>query len=118
MGRGAHPSTCWLVTQPNDNDLEAGNPRIEALVATTDGFALAEVDLELRGEGTLMSTAQKGRSDLKLASLRRDRPLVELARKAAFAIVDADPDLAGNPGLADELDLIFSDRDEEFLSRS
>ncbi|NQY55463.1 MAG: ATP-dependent DNA helicase RecG [Ilumatobacteraceae bacterium] len=113
VGRGAHASTCWLVTQ----QLDEPNPRVDALVATTDGFELAEVDLELRGEGTLMSGAQKGRSDLKLASLRRDRPMVETARKVAFEIVDDDPELAGHPVLADELDLLFSDRDEAFLSR-
>ena len=73
-------------------------------MASTDGFELAEVDLDLRGEGTLMSSAQKGRSDLRLASLRRDRELVRLARDAAFEIVDADPVLAGNPVLLDELD--------------
>jgi ATP-dependent DNA helicase RecG len=95
-----------------------GNPRVEALVATTDGFELAEIDLDLRGEGTLMSTAQKGRSDLKLASLRRDRNLVELAREAAFEIVDADPELAGHSGLADELDLLFTETDEDFLAKS
>ena len=82
------------------------------------GFELAEVDLELRGEGTLMSTAQKGRSDLKLASLRRDRELVELARGAAFEIVDADPDLSHHPLLLDELDLLFTDDDEGFLTKS
>jgi ATP-dependent DNA helicase RecG len=114
VGRGEHESTCWLITQ----EIEDHNPRVDALVATTDGFELAEIDLDLRGEGTLMSTSQKGRSDLKLASLRRDRKLVEIAREAAFAIVDADPHLAGNPLLADELDLIFSDRDEEFLTKS
>jgi ATP-dependent DNA helicase RecG len=114
VGRGEHASTCWLVTQ----EAEEGNPRVEALVATTDGFELAEVDLDLRGEGTLMSSSQKGRSDLKLASLRRDRKLVELAREAAFEIVDADPRLDAHPDLADELDLIFSDRDEEFLTKS
>ena len=120
VGRGEHASTCWLVTQQKEDDEGnpvVGNPRIEALVATTDGFELAEVDLDLRGEGTLMSTAQKGRSDLKLASLRRDRKLVEQARASAIAIVDSDPDLARHPLIADELDLIFSDRDEEFLSR-
>ncbi len=117
VGRGAHASTCWLVTQAGDDERE-GNPRVEALVATTDGFELAEVDLELRGEGTLMSTSQKGRSDLKLASLRRDRNLVELAREAAFEIVDADPHLAEHPTLADELALLFTDSDEEFLTKS
>jgi ATP-dependent DNA helicase RecG len=118
VGRGAHASTCWLVTQQREPDDDAGNPRVEALVATTDGFELAEIDLELRGEGTLMSTSQKGRSDLKLASLRRDRKLVELAREVAFEIVDADPELAGHTGLADELALIFSESDEEFLTKS
>jgi ATP-dependent DNA helicase RecG len=119
VGRGVHASTCWLVTQPrNDPGDPVGNPRVEALVATTDGFELAEIDLDLRGEGTLMSTAQKGRSDLKLASLRRDRTLVELAREAAFEIVDADPELAEHPDLADELDLVFTETDEDFLSKS
>ncbi|MEM1331955.1 MAG: ATP-dependent DNA helicase RecG [Actinomycetota bacterium] len=120
VGRGAHASVCWLVTQqtePAGDGSVAINLRIDALVGSTDGFELAEIDLDLRGEGTLMSTSQKGRSDLRLASLRRDRTLVELAREAAFEIVDTDPDLAGEPLLADELDLIFSDRDEEFLAR-
>jgi ATP-dependent DNA helicase RecG len=116
VGRGEHESTCWLVTQQHEDG--EGNTRIEALVATTDGFELAEVDLDLRGEGTLMSTSQKGRSDLKLASLRRDRKLVELARQAAFEIVDSDSDLAGHPDLGDELQLIFSESDEEFLTKS
>ncbi len=114
VGRGAHESTCWLVTQEH----EGGNARVEALVASTDGFELAEVDLELRGEGTLMSTSQKGRSDLKLASLRRDRELVARAREAAFEIVDADPDLSAHPVLLDELDLLFTEEDEGFLAKS
>jgi ATP-dependent DNA helicase RecG len=119
VGRGAHASTCWLVTQQREEPGDPiGNPRVEALVATTDGFELAEIDLDLRGEGTLMSTSQKGRSDLKLASLRRDRNLVELAREAAFEIVDADPELAGHPELADELALVFSESDEAFLAKS
>ena len=116
VGRGEHESTCWLVTQQQEDGER--NPRVEALVATTDGFELAEVDLDLRGEGTLMSTSQKGRSDLKLASLRRDRKLVELAREAAFEIVDLDPGLADHPDLGDELELIFSEAEEEFLSKS
>jgi len=114
VGRGSHESVCWLVTQEH----EGGNPRVEALVASTDGFELAEVDLDLRGEGTLMSTAQKGRSDLKLASLRRDRELVQLARDAAFELVDADPDLVQHALLRDELDLLFTDEDEGFLTKS
>ena len=114
VGRGSHASTCWLVTAESP----AGNPRVEALVASTDGFELAEVDLELRGEGTIMNTAQKGRNDLKLASLRRDRELVSLARDAAFEIVDHDPLLEDHPVLLDELRLLFSTEDEEFLFKS
>ncbi len=114
VGRGSHASTCWLVTAESP----AGNPRVEALVASTDGFELAEVDLELRGEGTIMNTAQKGRNDLKLASLRRDRELVSLARDVAFEIVDHDPLLEDHPVLLDELRLLFSTEDEEFLFKS
>ena len=116
VGRGEHASRCWLVTQPSEEGVVSA--RVEALVASNDGFELAEVDLELRGEGTLMSTLQKGRSDLKLASLRRDRELVALARDAAFEIVDVDPKLADHPELADELELLFTERDESFLTKS
>jgi ATP-dependent DNA helicase RecG len=118
VGRGQHSSTCWLVTAQAPEGGPPGNPRVEALVASTDGFALAEVDLDLRGEGTIMNTAQKGRNDLKLASLRRDRELVVLAREAAFEIVDGDPLLEHHPVLLDELRLLFSTEDEEFLFKS
>jgi len=114
VGRGADESVCWLVTAHTDEP----SPRVEALVATTDGFELAEVDLDLRGEGTLMNTAQKGRSDLKLASLRRDRELVGLAREAAFSIVDTDPLLQHHSGLFDEIELLLSPEDEAFLFKS
>ncbi|HSB85626.1 MAG TPA: ATP-dependent DNA helicase RecG, partial [Ilumatobacteraceae bacterium] len=114
VGRGRHASTCWLVTA----DTSGVSPRVEAVVASTDGFELAEVDLELRGEGTIMNTAQKGRNDLKLASLRRDRELVTLAREVAFDIVDHDPLLEQHQLLLDELRLLFSAEDEEFLFKS
>jgi ATP-dependent DNA helicase RecG len=117
VGRGDHESQCWLVTAEPAEGADP-SPRVEALVASTDGFELAEVDLDLRGEGTLMSSAQKGRSDLRLASLRRDRELVRLARDAAFDIVDADPGLAANPLLLDEIELLLTPEDTEFLTRS
>ena len=88
------------------------------MVGSTNGFELAEADLELRGEGTIMNTAQKGRSDLKLASLRRDKDLVALAREAAFDIVDGDPQLSANVELADELALLFTSEDEQFLFKN
>ena len=114
VGRGGIASKCWLQTK----DLEVSSPRVDALVDSTDGFYLAEVDLELRGEGTLMNSAQKGRSDLKIASLRRDRDLIDIARESAFEIVDADPTLSGHVGLRDELELLLSPEDEEFLFKN
>jgi ATP-dependent DNA helicase RecG len=113
VGRGTHASTCWLVTSSDDV-----NPRIDALVGSTDGFELAEIDLELRGEGTLMSSAQKGRSDLRLASLRRDRELIERAREVAFRIVDEDPELANSEVLRSEIALLLSERDGDYLTKS
>ncbi len=114
VGRGSVASQCWLQTQ----DPEISSPRVDALVESTDGFYLAEVDLELRGEGTLMNSMQKGASDLKLASLRRDRDLIDMAREAAFSIVDADPTLVNNVGLLDELDLLLTPEDAEFLFKN
>ncbi len=115
VGRGAHESRCYLVGDPTTPD---GQARLEALVASTDGFHLAEVDLELRGEGTIMGERQKGRSDLKLASLRRDREWVESARQVAFEIIDSDPELDDHPSLRDEIDLLLADDEAEFLMKS
>ena len=88
------------------------------MVRTTDGFELAEVDLDLRGEGTLMGERQKGRNDLKLASLRRDRVWVERARQVAFDLIDGDPDLSGHPALRDEVGAFLADEDADFLLKS
>jgi len=114
VGRGAHVSRCYLVGDPVTPDGEA---RIEALVESTDGFRLAEIDLELRGEGTIMGERQKGRSDLKLASLRRDREWVESARAVAFEIIDSDPELEAHPELRDEIRLVLADDEAEFLMK-
>jgi ATP-dependent DNA helicase RecG len=116
VGRGSERSWCYLVSTSDSDEAEA---RLGALVETTDGFALAEVDLDLRGEGTIMGERQKGRSDLKLASLRRDREWVEKAREVAFAIVD-DPDGSGgglerHPDLLAEVALFLDEDDQEFL---
>ena len=113
VGRGALQSHCYLVTQTAD-----ASPRVEALVASTDGFVLAEEDLRLRGEGTIMSVNQKGESDLTLASLQRDLDLIQWAREDAIAIISKDPTLETLPLLRDELDLLFSAEDEEFLFKS
>ena len=123
VGRGADASFCFLVTGSggaagDDGEREQGNARIEALVRSDDGFDLAEVDLDIRGEGTVFGERQKGRSDLKLASLRRDRKVVQHARDAAERIVAEDPTLASTPELEDELRLFLDPEDEAFLFKS
>ena len=123
VGRGAAESSCYLVTGTAgaEGDAEAraeGNARLEALVASDDGFELAEVDLEIRGEGTLFAERQKGRSDLKLASLRRDKQAVLHARAAAERLVADDGDLTAHPDLQDELRLFLDPEDEAFLFKS
>jgi ATP-dependent DNA helicase RecG len=115
VGRGAAASWCYLLSEAVTPDAEE---RLSALERSADGFELAEVDLELRGEGAILGTRQKGVTDLKLASLRRDKELVGTARQTAFAIVDADPALAGHPLLADEVRLLVDDEDREFLFKS
>lgn len=115
VGRGSQASSCWLVGAGTTPD---GQARLEAMVRTTDGFDLAEVDLDLRGEGTLMGERQKGRNDLKLASLRRDRVWVERAREVAFELADSDPDLAGHPALRAEVSLFLDEGEADFLLKS
>lgn len=115
VGRGEHASTCWLVGEATTED---GESRLQALVNSTDGFELAEVDLDLRGEGTILGERQKGRNDLKLASLRRDRETVVAARRAAIEVVDSDPGLETHPALADELAVFLETEDSEFLLKN
>ena len=71
--------------------------RLQALVDSNDGFALAEIDLDLRGEGTLLGARQRGRSDLHLASLRDDEDLLLAAQRVATSMVR-------HGGLTDEPD--------------
>ena len=115
VGRGAVQSYCYLLGEATTPD---GEERLLAIERTTDGFELAEVDLEIRGEGTILGTRQKGRTDLKLASLRRDKDLVARAREVAFAIVDEDPTLVGHPDLAAEIRALVDDDEAEFLFKS
>jgi ATP-dependent DNA helicase RecG len=91
VGRGAEQSYCLLVSRPREELTEDAVRRLEALVQTSDGFELAEVDLELRGEGQLLGVRQSGLSDLKFARLVRDRDLIVKARSLAEQLADEDP---------------------------
>ena len=92
--------------------------RLEAVVASNDGFELAEADLELRGEGTLMGERQKGRNDLRLASLRHDKEWVVRARGASVEMLDADPELRDHPDLLGEIEFMLGSDDVAFLLKS
>ncbi len=86
VGRGAEQSYCLLVSRAKEELSETATERLEAMVETTDGFELAERDLEIRGEGQLLGARQSGYSDLRFVRLRRDRALLERARDAARSI--------------------------------
>jgi ATP-dependent DNA helicase RecG len=86
VGRGAEQSYCLLVSRAKEELTESAHARLQALCDTSDGFELAEVDLELRGGGALLGTRQSGLSDLRFAHLRRDRGLLERARAVASEV--------------------------------
>jgi ATP-dependent DNA helicase RecG len=86
VGRGEHASTCLLVGPP-------GAKRLRALAEHTDGFKLAEIDLELRSEGELIGTRQSGLGQFRVACLPQDADLLEGARRQAKSILASDPEL-------------------------
>ncbi len=90
IGRGAAKSYCILMTGGKVS--EDGERRLDALVRTNDGFQLAELDLELRGPGEFFGTRQAGLPSFRVASLTRDRDLLEAARREAIATLD-DPEI-------------------------
>ncbi|MPT13945.1 MAG: ATP-dependent DNA helicase RecG [Microbacterium sp.] len=117
VGRGGVPGLCLLVTEA-----EAGSvarERVDAVAATLDGFALAEVDLELRGEGDVLGAAQAGvRSSLKLLRVVKDAALITRARELAEDILAADPELAAHPGLREAIGRRVTDEDRAALAKN
>lgn len=116
VGRGSAPGICLLVT-----DAPAGMPgraRLDAVAATTDGFELAEADLELRREGNVLGTTQAGKSTaLRQLSLLRDRDIIERAREDAAGLVGDDPDMATWPGLADMVSAVIAEQEQGYLEK-
>ncbi len=110
VGRAGEQSYCLLISRAREELTDTAVARLEALVATTDGFELAEVDLELRGGGQLLGTRQSGLSDLKFAHLRRDRPLLERARSLADELLEAEGPIA------DEVERRFAAVEREALA--
>jgi len=102
VGRGAEQSYCLLVSRAKEELSETAAERLEAMVATTDGFELAERDLEIRGEGQLLGARQSGYSDLRFVRLRRDQALLERAREVARS-------LPGEGFLSDSVDRLLGE---------
>jgi ATP-dependent DNA helicase RecG len=105
VGRGAEQSYCLLVSRAKEELTEIAQERLQALVDTTDGFELAEKDLELRGAGELLGRRQSGLTDFRFARLVGDRALLEQAREDAAALVDY------RGPLADEAEQLLSSAD-------
>jgi ATP-dependent DNA helicase RecG len=89
VGRGGEQSYCLLVSRAKEELTDDARRRLDALVGSTDGFELAEQDLEIRGEGELLGTRQAGFAGLKFARLRGDRALLERAKAVAPGLVDS-----------------------------
>jgi ATP-dependent DNA helicase RecG len=100
VGRGQHQSYCLLFTESNS---QSAKKRLEALVESFNGFALAEQDLKIRGPGQFFGTQQSGLPDLAMRSLT-DLPLVALARREAIALIRKDPELKTAPLLRTRLE--------------
>jgi ATP-dependent DNA helicase RecG len=90
VGRGEHPGQCLVFAEPSAED---GTRRLEALVQTNDGFRLADIDLDIRGEGSIMGLRQSGPTDLRFARLSRDRRSLAQARRIAKRTLEDDPRL-------------------------
>jgi ATP-dependent DNA helicase RecG len=101
VGRGERRSLCVLIADPVTPD---GQARIEAIVSTTDGFAIAEKDLEIRGPGELFGSRQAGAAPFRVADLPSDLDLLRMARR------DAEKWIRENPTLAGERDALLRKR--------
>jgi ATP-dependent DNA helicase RecG len=110
VGRGEEQSYCLLISRPHDELTDAAKERLEALVASSDGFELAERDLEIRGGGQLLGTRQAGLSDLRFTRIQADRALLERARETAGTLLDA------SGPLDDEVETFFGAVDRQALT--
>ncbi|WP_309129406.1 ATP-dependent DNA helicase RecG [Microbacterium sp.] len=117
VGRGQHAGLCLLVTEAEPGSL--ARDRVEAVAATLDGFELAEVDLELRGEGDVLGASQSGaKSSLRLLRVVKDAGLIARARELAAQILADDPGLERHAGLRATIERRVSDADRAALGKN
>lgn len=117
VGRGAAESFCYLISNKETYDVEQ---RLCSMEKTSDGFELAEIDLDLRGAGHVLGEVQSGRGDLRLGRLPRDAKYVEYAYKVAMDKLTQDPHMQSpeNQILAKEIAHFMSDNETDFLFKS
>jgi len=116
VGRGSEPGLCLLASHAQEGT--ASLERLTAVASTSDGFALAEKDLELRREGDVLGAAQSGgKNSLRLLRVMTDADVLAQARADARTLVDADPTLADAPALASAIEGWLGER-EDYLDRS
>ncbi|NKQ27136.1 ATP-dependent DNA helicase RecG, partial [Streptomyces galbus] len=116
VGRGAAPGVCLLVTEMPE--ASPARQRLNAVAATLDGFELSRIDLEQRREGDVLGQAQSGaRSSLRVLEVIEDEEIIAEARQEATALVAADPDLTGLPGLRTALDALLDEEREQYLEK-
>ncbi|MBT8235842.1 MAG: ATP-dependent DNA helicase RecG [Bacteroidia bacterium] len=110
VGRGADQSYCILMSA--DQLTQDAQTRLETMVATNDGFEIAEVDLKLRGPGDLMGTQQSGILALKIADIVKDNDILKTARYHALELMKLDPDLSAqeNSNTRQTLDVLLKEK--------
>jgi ATP-dependent DNA helicase RecG len=117
IGRGGVPGLALFVTRAEPATI--ARERVDAVAATLDGFALAQVDLELRREGNVLGANQSGgRSSLKLLRVVRDGDLIAEARTAAEAVLAEDADLSAHLALRAALDRRLDEAERAFLAKA
>ncbi|MBM7229876.1 MULTISPECIES: ATP-dependent DNA helicase RecG [Dietzia] len=116
VGRGGLPGLCLLVT--NSRAGSRSMERLDAVAATTDGFVLAHLDLVQRREGDVLGDAQSGAlSALRLLSVVDDGDVIEIARRHAEEILEADPGLHRHPALAERVRRLAGSEESDYLFR-
>jgi ATP-dependent DNA helicase RecG len=116
VGRGSAPGLCLLVSEMPE--ASAARQRLNAVAGTLDGFELSRIDLEQRREGDVLGQAQSGaRTSLRVLAVIEDEEIIAEARQEAAAVVAADPELTGLPGLRTALDALLDDEREQYLEK-
>jgi ATP-dependent DNA helicase RecG len=111
VGRGSSQSYCILLNYGGGED---SRKRLNVMVKTSDGFTIAEEDLNIRGPGEFLGTKQSGMPDLKVANLIRDVKILDVVRREAFSIIEREPALKNYPELRKSIDDFWGKRIELF----